>query len=79
MKNVLKLSLVLLVIGLLSTSCKKDLCYECTGYSEDGVTVEDIPSICEGDDDGNGGTFTEESLKDFVAIYEAFGGDCKKK
>ena len=56
-------------------SCGKELCYECKGYDDGTVSLEDLGTICEGDADNA----TKEDLEDAVTIYEALGGTCTKK
>lgn len=78
MKNLLKTSFVLFFFAALSlgfTSCGGDDCYECLGDD----TLEDLGTICVGDDDGAGGEVTSEQLEQAVAAYELFGGTCTKK
>jgi hypothetical protein len=83
MKNLAKaFMLIVFAVGLtcMSTSCKKDSgCYDCTGFDDGTISVDDLGEVCVGSDDGQGGTFTDESLEEMVTIYEAFGGTCKKK
>ncbi len=83
MKNFAKIAGVFvfaLVLGLGMTSCKDDdVCYECTGFDDGTTSLEDLGTICEGDDDGTGNAITEEELEAAVAAYEAFGGSCRKK
>lgn len=61
------------------TSCDKDTCYECTGFDDGTTSLEDLGTICEGDDDGAGGTISSDQLDAAVASYELFGGTCEKK
>ena len=77
MKNLIRLGLSIFVITLLS-SCDKDVCYECNAISS-GTTIVASFSICEGDDDGSGGTLTETQVNATIAGHEALGGTCTKK
>ena len=81
MKKLLKTSALFafaLGMSLSFTSCK-DTCYTCTGFDDGmGNSLEDAGTICEGADNGAGGTYTEETLEAEVALYELFGGTCTK-
>lgn len=75
MKNLLRFCVLVAfaaMISIATTSCKKDTCYECD-------SAGDVSTICEGDDDGSGGTVTEAQLEAAVALIEGFGGTCTKK
>lgn len=53
------------------TSCDSNTCYECTGYDDGTVSLEDLGTICLEDYNDD-----EEALDDAVTVYEAFGGTC---
>jgi hypothetical protein len=57
-----------------SSSCSENVCYECTGTEDGGVTtLEDLGLLCEGEDG------TVEEVNQAIAVYEALGGTCNKK
>jgi hypothetical protein len=76
MKNVFKfacLFVVCLFVAFSFSSCDKDTCYECT------LSGSETEEICEGDDDGSGGTISSDDLDAAVAVFISFGYDCQKK
>lgn len=80
MKNFIKITYSFLFIcafSLCLTSCGGDTCYECT--TDDGAGNTETTTFCEGEDDGSGGTITEEALEEAVTLIEAFGGTCEKQ
>jgi len=81
MKNLVKISFQLVFVAafFLSLSSCKDTCYVCTGFDDGTISLEDLGTICEGGDDGAGGTYTEEQLEAAVLLYEGFGGNCTKE
>ena len=83
MKNLLKSFSTLLFafsLCLFITSCgDDDVCYNCVGFDDGTTSLEDLGTICEGDDDGAGGEVSEDDLEAAVAAYELFGGTCTKQ
>ena len=82
MKQLLRILQLLIIITFFSialNSCDKELCYECIGFDNGTTSLEDLGTICEGDDNGVGGTYSEDELEEAVDLYEAFGGSCTKK
>ncbi len=82
MKNLSRICFLFLCVAVMSvalSSCGKDSCYECLGFDDGTTSLEDLGTICVGDDDGSGGSVTEEALEQAVAAYELFGGNCTKK
>lgn len=66
-------------LTLLTTSCDNDTCFECNEHSfeDGGVTLTvDAFSVCEGDDNGSGGSITREEIDIAIAFHEATGGIC---
>ena len=81
MKNrfMYNLVLVIAVLTTLSLTSCKDMCYECTGFDDGTTTLDDLGTICVGQDDGLGGTTSEDDVHQAVAAYRAFGGTCVMK
>lgn len=75
MKLVTKLTMLCVVTLLfVFTSCSKELCYECTGFDDGTTALEDLGTICEGENSA-----TKEEVKAAAATYELLGGTCTKK
>ena len=83
MKKLLKIALLFVfaaTFSMVTSSCGKDTCYECTGFDDGmGNSLDDLGEVCEGDDDGSGGTLDGDALETAVSLYEALGGTCNKK
>ncbi len=56
-----------------------DNCYECVGFDDGTTSLEDLGRVCEGDDDGSGGSVTSAQLDEAIELYEALGGTCTKQ
>jgi len=82
MKFLSKITCLVMALGLMVafSSCSKDddECYECDAITIAGIEFPEA-TFCVGDDDGNGGTYTEASLKAEVEAFEQLGGNCDKK
>lgn len=81
MKNFMKICAVILIASLLPVaSCTEEddrMCYVCTGFDDGTTSLDDLGTICEGDDNGVGGVITLPQLQAAVADYELFGGTCE--
>lgn len=71
--------LCILMMGISLSSCGKDACYECLGFDDGTVSLDDLGTVCEGEMGDDGQEITAESLETLVNLYEAFGGTCTKK
>jgi len=81
MKKLFNTNFLILATALICftfVSCK-DMCYECVGFDDGTTMLEDLGTICEGADNGQGGTFSEDDIHSTVATYRNFGGTCTMK
>ena len=82
MKFLSKITLTVLAIGFVFalSSCKDDdnNCWECDAITIQGIEFPET-TICEGDDDGVGGTYTVAQIEAEVEAFELLGGNCDKQ
>ena len=82
MKFLSKITCIIFALGLVValSSCKDDDngCYKCDEFTISGYTFPET-TICEGDDNGNGGTYTAAELEAEVEAFESAGGNCDKQ
>lgn len=79
MKFLSKITVAVLAVGLVFglSSCKDDddSCTTCDAITIAGYEFPET-TICVGDDDGAGGTYTQEQIDSEVAAFELLGGNC---